>query len=82
MVKVLWTQKFEQDFKHAKDLLTREKILKQIKKIAEKPDTGKPLWYSLKGERTINIKPYRLIYSFAGDILILLRFEYRKNVYN
>jgi len=59
MVKALWTQKFERDFKHVKDIITRERVLKQIKKIAEKLDTGKQLRYSLKGERTINIKPYR-----------------------
>ena len=81
MVKVLWTQKFKQDFKHVKDSSTREKILKQIKKIADMPEKGKPLKYSLKGERTIYIKPYRLIYSYAKDILILLRFGHRKKVY-
>ena len=81
MVKVLWTQKFKQDFKHVKDSSTREKILKQIKKIADTPEKGKPLKYSLKGERTIYIKPYRLIYSYAKDTLILLRFEHRKKVY-
>lgn len=82
MVRLLWTQKFEQEFSHVKDSATREKILKQIRKIHERPDIGKPLGYSLKGERTIYIKPYRLIYSFANDTLILLRFEHRKDVYN
>lgn len=82
MVKLLWTQKFEQEFSHVKDLATREKILKQIRKIHARPETGKPLRYSLKGERTIYIKPYRLIYSFANDTLILLRFEHRKEAYD
>ena len=82
MVRVLWTQKFEQDFKHVKDLITRKRILKQIRKVAESPETGKPLKYSLKGERTVYIKPYRLIYSLSSDTLILLRFEHRKKVYD
>ncbi len=81
MVKLLWTQKFEQDFKHLKEPVTRERILKQIRKIAERPEIGKPLRYSLKGERTVYIKPYRLIYSVQGETLILLRFEHRKEVY-
>jgi len=81
MVRVLWTEKFEQDFKRLKEISTRQKILKQIRKIAKRPSIGKPLRYSLKGERTVYIKPYRLIYSFSENVLILLRFEHRKNVY-
>lgn len=82
MVSVLWTQKFEQDFKHVKDSTTKERLLKQIAKIAERPDIGKPLKYALKGEWTIYIKPYRLIYCVEGETLILLRFEHRKEVYD
>lgn len=82
MVNVMWTQKFKQDLKRVKDSSTREKILRQIKKITDKPARGKPLRYSLKGEKTIYIKPYRLIYSFTNDALILLRFEHRKKAYD
>jgi len=38
MVKVLWTQKFEQDFKKIRDSSTKKRILKQIKKIADRPE--------------------------------------------
>lgn len=76
------TQKFEDDTKHIKDSLLKEKIKKQISKITERPDIGKPLKYFLKGEKSVYIKPYRLIYSVADDTLILLRFEHRKKVYN
>ena len=82
MVKVLWTQKIEQDFKHVKDPLTKERLFKQIAKIAERPEIGKPLKYTLKGERTIYIRPYRLIYALEGETQILLRFEHRKNMYD
>lgn len=82
MVRVVWRERFEQDFRHVKDPVTKERILKHIQKIAEKPETGKPLRYALRGERTLYIKPYRLIYSMAGDTLILLRFEHRKKVYD
>ncbi|MBS3131365.1 type II toxin-antitoxin system RelE/ParE family toxin [Candidatus Woesearchaeota archaeon] len=81
MVKVLWTQKFEQDVKGVRHPVVKERVLKQIRKVSENPDIGKPLRYGLKGERTIYVKPYRLIYSVERDTLILLRFEHRKEVY-
>lgn len=78
---VILTEKYERDIKHIKEGFLKERIKKQIKKIIEQPEIGKPLKYSLKGERTIYIKPYRLIYSIVGNILYLLRFEHRKEVY-
>ena len=78
---IIWTQKFEQEFKKIKDRITQEKIEKQIKKILKNPSIGKPLKYNLKGERTVYIKPFRLIYSLEKDKLILLRFEHRNGVY-
>jgi len=78
---IIWTQKFEDDFKKVRDKATQEKLEKQIKKISENPDFGKPLRYDLKDERTIYIKPYRLIFKVEADKLILLRFEHRKEVY-
>lgn len=79
---VILTQKFENDIKHIRDALMKEKIQKHIAKIIERPEIGKPLKYFLKGERTIYIWPYRLIYTLSGDKLILLRFEHRKEAYN
>ena len=75
---IVATEKYEGDIKHIKEGFLKEKIKKQIKKIIEQPEIGKPLKYSLKGERTIYIKPYRLIYSILGNTLYLLRFEHRK----
>ena len=59
----------------------KEKLEKQIKKITENPDFGKPLRYGLKGEWAIYVRPYRLIYKIEDDKLILLRFEHRDEVY-
>ncbi|MBI4015687.1 MAG: type II toxin-antitoxin system RelE/ParE family toxin [Candidatus Aenigmarchaeota archaeon] len=78
---IIPTDKFEEEIKKIKDGSLKEKIKKQLKKIVERPEVGKPLSYDLKGERTIYIKPYRLIYSIEGDKIILLRFEHRKEVY-
>jgi len=78
---IVYTRKFERDVKKVRDGLVKERLEKQIRNIAEDPESGKPLRYGLKGEWTIRIKPYRLIYAIQGDRLILLRFERRKDVY-
>ena len=78
---IIWTQKFEQDFKKIRDRSTQNKLEKQIKKISLNPYFGKPLKYSLRGEWAIYVKPQRLIYKVEGNKLILLRFEHRKQVY-
>ena len=61
--------------------MAKENAQKQIDKVTASPDFGKPLRYDLKGERTIYVKPYRLIYKVDGDKLTLLRFEHRDEAY-
>lgn len=78
---IIWTLKFERDFKKIKDRATQDRLEKQIKKIKENPNFGKPLRYDLKRELTIYVKPHRLIYTIQGNKLILLRFEHRNHVY-
>ena len=78
---IIWTQKFEEEFKKIKDRATQDKLEKQIRKIRFNPDFGKPLRYGLKGEWTIYVKPFRIIYKVEGEKLILLRFEHRGKVY-
>ena len=81
MVRITFTEGFEKEFKKVKDNLVKEKIKKQIKKLIENPLVGKPLRYDLKVERTIYVKPFRLVYSFNEGEIILLKFEHRKDVY-
>ncbi|MGQ0771686.1 MAG: type II toxin-antitoxin system RelE/ParE family toxin [Nitrososphaerota archaeon] len=78
---VVWSDKFKKEVTKIKDNKIKEKLQKQIRNIVECPELGKPLRYDLKGERTIYVKPYRLIYSHQGTVLYLLRFEHRKEVY-
>jgi addiction module RelE/StbE family toxin len=78
---VIPTEKFETELKKIKDKGLKEKLKKQITKITENPNFGKPLRYDLKGEWSIYVKPYRLIYKVEGDKLILLRFKHRDYVY-
>lgn len=78
---ILRTDKFKDDVKKIRDKGMKEKLQRQIEKVAESPDFGKPLRYGLRGEWSIYVRPYRLIYKVEGEKLILLRFEHRKEVY-
>ena len=78
---IIYTKKFENNIRLIKDRRIKERIEKQIKKIIENPETGKPLRFDLKGEKTVYIKPFRLLYTVDKDKLILLRFLHRKDVY-
>jgi addiction module RelE/StbE family toxin len=78
---IIYTEKFEHDVRKVRDKLLKEKLEKPIRKIAKAPTSGKPLRYGLKGEWTIRVTPYRLIYAVQGERLVLLRVEHRKNVY-
>jgi len=80
MVDVVYTEKFEKEFKKT-DKSIKNIAIKQIQKILQNPEIGKPLKYNLKGERTIYVRPYRIIYSFFENTLYFLRFEHRKEVY-
>ena len=80
MVEAIYTEKFEREFRKA-DTSIKQQAVKQINKIIASPEIGKPLQYDLKGERTVYVKPYRIIYSFFNNTVYFLRFEHRKEVY-
>jgi mRNA interferase RelE/StbE len=80
MIKVVFTEKFEKEIKKL-DNSIKQKIIPQIEKITKNPEIGKPLRYDLKGERTVYVKPFRIIYSFFDETLSFLRCEHRKGVY-
>ncbi len=81
ITQIIWSDKFKKEVTKIKDSKLKEKLQKQIQNIVESPQLGKPLRYNLKGERTVYVKPYRLIYAYQGTVLYLLRFEHRKEVY-
>ena len=74
MVKVRFNDHFQKLFSKIKDKSTKEKILKQIDKIRDNPEIGKPMMYSRKGTRELYIAPYRLSYEYLKeeDKIILL----------
>ena len=47
-----------------KDRAIKEHIKKQIKKILENPEIGKPMRFARKGTREIYIGSFRLAYSY------------------
>ncbi len=81
MVRITFSNGFEREFRKIKNSSTKERVRKQIRKIIENPSIGKPLRYTLKGERTLYIKPYRLIYAIRKDEVILLRFHHMSDIY-
>jgi len=78
---IVYTELFEKNIKSLKDNALKNKIKKQIEKIIQNPEIGKPLRYNLKRERTVYVKPYRIIYAIDGDKLVLLKFMHRDEVY-
>jgi mRNA-degrading endonuclease RelE of RelBE toxin-antitoxin system len=81
MVEIEYSKLFEKALRKIKDNSLKEHIKLQIVKIVNNPEIGKPLRYNLKGERTIYVKPYRIIYSCQKDVITFLVFEHRDDVY-
>lgn len=79
---IVRTEKFERELRKVRDGLFRERVAKLVEKVAGDPLVGKPLRFGLKGERTVRLPPYRLIYAVQGERLILLRLEHRKSAYD
>jgi mRNA-degrading endonuclease RelE of RelBE toxin-antitoxin system len=50
-----------------KDPVTKEKVKKQIAKIVENPEIGKPMRFDRKGTREVYIAPYRLSYMYVKE---------------
>lgn len=81
MVRVVYSKEFEQDVKKIRDNALKERLIKQVEKILKNPETGKPLRYNLKGERSVYVPPYRLVYALLDDKIYLMRFRHREDVY-
>jgi len=80
-MEIIFSDEFKKDFKKINDKNTRIKIIKQLKKLEEIPQSGKPLKYNLKGYRGIRVPPFRIIYRIEEDKIILNCFEHREDAY-
>lgn len=81
-MEIIFSEEFKKEFKKIKDKSLRLKIIKQLKKLKDLPESGKSLGHNLKGHRTTRIPPYRLIYRIEGDSIIINCFDHRKKVYD
>lgn len=74
MVEVIFEERFKRLFSRIKDSLIKEKVIKQISKIKENPEVGKPMKYSRKGTRELYVPPFRLSYKYdyANQIVYIL----------
>ena len=79
--KIKTTSEFEEVLFKIKDNLFRIKIEKQIKKIINDPEIGKPMKHDRKGTREVYIKPFRLSYAYLKNenLIIFLNIYHKKN---
>ena len=78
MVEIRFDKKFTIFFSKLKDNFLREKIMKQIKKIIENPEVGKPMRNLRKGTRELYVKPFRLSYYIKNENLVYILDLYHK----
>jgi len=72
MVAVIFDEHFKRDFKKITSKILKEKIIKQLSKLEENPELGKPMRYQRKGTRELYISPYRLSYFVQTDTIYIL----------
>ena len=80
-MEVSFSKEFKRDYTKIKDKLTRERIIKAIQKVADSPDSGKPLRYGFKGHRCLRVPPHRIIYRLDGNRVIVNCFDHRGKAY-
>ncbi len=67
MVKIIFDDNFKEIFSKIRDNLFKTKIIKQLNKIKDNPQVGKPMMHDRKGTRELYIKPFRVSYKFHVD---------------
>jgi mRNA-degrading endonuclease RelE of RelBE toxin-antitoxin system len=67
MVNLAFDPEFKRLFSKIKNRSVKEKILKQLAKIRDNPETGKPMRYTRKGTRELYVPPFRLSYLYLKE---------------
>ena len=67
MVIVEYGRHFLKLVQKVKDNALKEKVKKQIEKIIQNPEIGKPMMYARKGTREVYISPFRLSYMYIKE---------------
>ena len=64
MVTVFYSPNFAAIMKKMKDIALKERVTKQIAKLLDAPEVGKPMRHARKGTRELYIPPFRLSYVY------------------
>ena len=64
MLTVEYSNNVLKTIRKIKDGIIKEQVKKQIKKMLDNPEIGKPMRYARKGTRELYIGSFRLAYSY------------------
>lgn len=78
---VVYSEKFEKAVRNLRDAALRRRLARQLDEIIARPEIGKRLKYDLKGEFSVYVPPFRIVYTFTDDAILFLNFENRDKVY-
>ncbi|MAF50726.1 MAG: hypothetical protein CMH64_01415 [Nanoarchaeota archaeon] len=67
MLETEFKSNFLRKISKIRDEFTKEKIKKQVKKIVENPEIGKPMKNVRKGTREVYVSPFRLSYKYLKE---------------
>ncbi len=79
MVNVQFDSAFEKTVRKIKDEALKQRVKKQIQKIIENPEIGKPMRFARKGTRELYVPPFRLAYAYisADDTIVFLELYHK-----
>ncbi|MEK6899647.1 MAG: type II toxin-antitoxin system RelE/ParE family toxin [Nanoarchaeota archaeon] len=67
MVTVEFDLSFQKTFSKIKHSVLKDKIIKQIAKLKDNPESEKPMKYARKGTQELYISPFRLSYLYLEE---------------
>ena len=67
MVTIAYDPSFEKNVRKIKEQLLKLKVKKEILKIIDSPEIGKPVRYDRKGTREVYIPPFRSSYLYIKN---------------
>ena len=76
MLNIDYSPDFFKKIEKIKDNGLKERVKKQIAKIINFPEVGKPMMYARKGTREVYIPPFRLAYIYIKDENKLVFFDF------
>jgi mRNA-degrading endonuclease RelE of RelBE toxin-antitoxin system len=67
MLNVEYRDDFLKIVSKIKNAALKDKVKKQVEKILNNPEIGKPMRYGRKGSRELYVSPYRLAYAYIKE---------------